>query len=1004
MASRENLQPSHEANRDLECDRPSNPRPTRDPKVVVKLIGKKLHLDGFLFSKSTTYRNRITWECRKYRAKFGEKRCPAKVITSDPANSEEIIVYEVLSAHNHEPNLQEVEEAEAIMENRRKKRELQMEIPRNYSAIHPDPIRESYTESDKLQGSGSTQTNVKKEEDELMISETEVMCPVRSNAKGATCLNGSDYDFGSSSARLIGTRLYIDGFIYIKNKPNTDSSKIYWQCRWYNSRECGARAITSNPDLCQELIIYKGPDESGHSHSASFADVKEAEEAANLNSTVENSKLNDTKGIIEQAVDKMETPVTPESSNSFTAKPPRSKESAGSIAELLNRNMSVKLIGQRLYIDGYIYIKQFSGSDVHWACSRNSGTTGCTAKVSTSNPFGGGKLIVYSIDNLSTHDHSPSELEVEEAELIARLEVNRSKLGNSIGVPSSHGIDQSHVQNLVHCRNYSSVQMNPAAAIASAKSNWSPQERTTESSPVLPQKVTRTAESFRLIGKRLYIDGYIYINAGRYGRRVKWECKRYRKTGCPGRASTSDPYSNKDIILYKGPDESKHNHPPSPAELEDSEILAKISSTDEKSKSKLPVRSSSRVNAKMCHSFSEDYQSSSFDEVANFASADTRSHSQSQHLKGSRASDQTRVSRRSRKPERMGFLTRLLTKHSMYRKFLMKFLDKPIFDRHSVIEALKVIYSSKHGCLTAYGTVLENRKKIERDIETLKINPNAPITALRCDSFTTVQNDEAEGDFHEEKYAQNNVSAILPIDTFVTVQKNNTAETKTQCESTEQNVLNTRRMEVPEESPESQSHPTPQQVKNADLTVPAPAASTVNNLPISKAPVLTMKSDEPKMKREIVCIDLIDNSEGKLRVKPEFGIQIGAMPQITTSDNNEENNAPAEQNNNPGIMQNMENFYPNFLLNSFGPPQHNYYQNPFLVHPSFSSNAYYNPAVYYPVGYSFNNSNFIAPGVKNDVQIPVIINVPSNERNYIIMDREQFHAQQQILRQPNTKK
>ncbi|KAJ8665095.1 hypothetical protein QAD02_006757 [Eretmocerus hayati] len=614
---------------------------TNQDRSNVKLIGKRLYIDGFLYVKNHKADNgKIHWECRRVR----QGTCHARAVTSDPALDKNIVVFRGLeeSSHSHAPSLADYEEAEKLEElSKLRERESQSD----------DQITEDYESSSGSQTvseiemqNSITEADVKMEIEELVVAKVEPKPPMQSSE------NDPDHGSTSSLPRVIGSTLYLHGFMYTKNRVSADSLKAYWSCKKYRSGTCTAKAITSNPAVCQELIIYKGLNQSKHDHLPSHLNQEEdAEETEGFSQAEEDSKSEPVDQTFEQADMETMSVIAGHPTNN-SSRFSESMETPDPKAEQSNRQMCLKLIGKRLYIDGYIYVKNSTTSEVQWTC-RKYRKTGCTPKVYTSNPFLGEELIVHRIDDLSTHNHSPNELESEEAELIARLEVVRAKLEDSDYAEVPVDKNRTQIQNPVEPRARPGVHQMKSSMVTSSPSNRSihhikKKEKSSASSP----KTNKSPKMLRVIGKRLCIDGYIFVKSGTYADRYAWECKRYRKTGCRGRASTSDPFSNKNIIIYKGPDESKHNHLPSPAELEDAEMLAKISSIDEKSKSKLPVRSSSRVNAKMCHSYAEDNQSSSFDEVANFASAIASSQGHLQSSKRFTASNQARVSTTSAAP------------------------------------------------------------------------------------------------------------------------------------------------------------------------------------------------------------------------------------------------------------------------------------------------------------------------------------------------------------------
>lgn len=60
--------------------------------------------------------------------------------------------------------------------------------------------------------------------------------------------------------------------------------------------------------------------------------------------------------------------------------------------------------------------------------------------------------------------------------------------------------------------------------------------------------------------KKLFIDGYSYA------RSRAADCQRVRQGECTARAVTNDPRPDEDIIVYRGPAECTHTHPPNSEE------------------------------------------------------------------------------------------------------------------------------------------------------------------------------------------------------------------------------------------------------------------------------------------------------------------------------------------------------------------------------------------------------------------------------------------------------
>ncbi|KAJ8665064.1 hypothetical protein QAD02_006726 [Eretmocerus hayati] len=71
---------------------------------------------------------------------------------------------------------------------------------------------------------------------------------------------------------------------------------------------------------------------------------------------------------------------------------------------------------------------------------------------------------------------------------------------------------------------------------------------------------------------RLIIDGYVYSRDSRSARRTFWNCIRHRRgpsTPCSAKAASSHiSETGENIVIFRGPKESAHSHPPEPKSAE----------------------------------------------------------------------------------------------------------------------------------------------------------------------------------------------------------------------------------------------------------------------------------------------------------------------------------------------------------------------------------------------------------------------------------------------------
>lgn len=63
--------------------------------------------------------------------------------------------------------------------------------------------------------------------------------------------------------RVIGSKLVLNGYVYLRSKNDLRAGKTYWDCNRLRRKECNARAITSYGD--EVPVIFKEP--TNHSHA-----------------------------------------------------------------------------------------------------------------------------------------------------------------------------------------------------------------------------------------------------------------------------------------------------------------------------------------------------------------------------------------------------------------------------------------------------------------------------------------------------------------------------------------------------------------------------------------------------------------------------------------------------------------------------------------------------------------------------------------------------------------
>lgn len=80
----------------------------------------------------------------------------------------------------------------------------------------------------------------------------------------------------------------------------------------------------------------------------------------------------------------------------------------------------------------------------------------------------------------------------------------------------------------------------------------------------------------QIVEKKLLLDGYVYLRSRIVKEKIYWDCRLVRGGTCSARAITINPASPADVVVLKGPTESKHSHPPNEEELQAEKITSKI--------------------------------------------------------------------------------------------------------------------------------------------------------------------------------------------------------------------------------------------------------------------------------------------------------------------------------------------------------------------------------------------------------------------------------------------
>ncbi|KAJ8665031.1 hypothetical protein QAD02_006693 [Eretmocerus hayati] len=90
------------------------------PKSIGRLIGARLYISGYIYTKNHSDKRRRThWECTRCRKKVESEKCRARAMTLESPEGKPIVLRGPKeSKHNHESTRAEVEEAEALAKKR----------------------------------------------------------------------------------------------------------------------------------------------------------------------------------------------------------------------------------------------------------------------------------------------------------------------------------------------------------------------------------------------------------------------------------------------------------------------------------------------------------------------------------------------------------------------------------------------------------------------------------------------------------------------------------------------------------------------------------------------------------------------------------------------------------------------------------------------------------------------------------------------------------------------
>ncbi|KAJ8665066.1 hypothetical protein QAD02_006728 [Eretmocerus hayati] len=291
----------------------------------------------------------------------------------------------------------------------------------------------------KVTAKTSQATNTPEVSDESLLSMNEIHAPY--------------------TVKMENSRLYLDEFVYCKEYAK--AGRIYWRCEKYLSTGgCLGRAVTSDPSLNGEFVLYRGPNESQHNHSLNPKNAVETEDEVNIELIAPDcaSKSNcgpiSTKGVKSEiqhlsapcvTSEEMVESVT-ESRSGSAETDLRKRKRELSFASFDSQNLSSPiLIGKKLCINGYVYTVDANGPPTRWICTNNR-SSNCPAKVLTSDLSKSDQLQIIKHPEVSEHNHPQNFSDLKGNEGIDTTEVVKIKkakhnstttLQTPIGIPSN---------------------------------------------------------------------------------------------------------------------------------------------------------------------------------------------------------------------------------------------------------------------------------------------------------------------------------------------------------------------------------------------------------------------------------------------------------------------------------------------------------------------------------------------------------------------------------------
>ncbi|KAJ8665069.1 hypothetical protein QAD02_006731 [Eretmocerus hayati] len=499
---------------------------------VPRLIDRKLCIDDYLYAKERQFPDRVQWKCSRYK----KDRCLGRITTSVPSPRGKLIVLRGhdLSKHNHQPGTEDAIKAEKVVV------EVEMKNKRNTNRQNTTNIQSSQTLTNTACSKSAEKAGMAKSTKSKLTS---ALTP-RKRVISSTSNTGKP--------RLVGKKLCIDEYLYYKERQTSD--KVHWKCYRYDKDRCRGRVTTSIPSSSGKLIVLGSDGLSKHHHQPSTEDIIKATKVVEVVTKNKRGTKRQKTTNIQHSLTPSNTSRSKSDETSGPAKSSKTKLTSSltsrkrlTTSKNIQEVKKVGLLGDhRKYQQ---FLKTFSRNPIF---SREN----IIAAVKPFYSSNTGRVMAFAaiLENREKVEADLKKLKKNPKVVMNQVDIDSlDKNGNGGITDNQESMDAERIEPVIASTGMELADIPPPTVISD-----------------------HGRMTTRLIGKRLCIDGYICIcQPRRYlNHQIQWDCRKCSSRICKAKAVTSNPVTNKILVVYKGPAESPHTHPPSIAEVEQSEMRA----------------------------------------------------------------------------------------------------------------------------------------------------------------------------------------------------------------------------------------------------------------------------------------------------------------------------------------------------------------------------------------------------------------------------------------------